>query len=263
MKMLSSLVENNGNTIKVDGFYEDAVPPTKEQWDSWREQAKDVDMEIAAKNLGVARFMADDPVQMMHDRNWISFNLDGIWGGNMYAGGAGAILPNKITSKHNIRYVPNMEGPDLVEKIKKQLIKNGYADVDVKLIGDVPWAMMNSDNEIGRAMQRTYQIMGIPHSPVRADWGIGGGGAAAGGYWPAYMFGNGEVGEKISPFKGVPIVMGGAGLGGRAHAANEYYVIEGAGKVYGMAGAEKAVALTMYAYAGKVPPGTAKPTTTN
>ena len=119
-------------------------------------------------------------------------------------------------------------------------IKNGYKDVDVKLIGDVPWAMMNSDNEIGRAMQRTYQIMGIPHSPVRADWGIGGGGAAAGGYWPAYMFGNGEVGEKISPFKGVPIVMGGAGLGGRAHAANEYYVIEGAGKVYGMAGAEKA-----------------------
>ena len=77
------------------------------------------------------------------------------------------------------------------------------------------------------------------------------------------MFGNGEVGEKISPFKGVPIVMGGAGLGGRAHAANEYYVIEGAGKVYGMAGAEKAVALTMYAYAGKVAPATAKPTTTN
>ena len=99
--------------------------------------------------------------------------------------------------------------------------------------------MMNSDNEIGRAMKRTYEIMGIPHAPVRADWGIGGGGAAAGGYWPAYMFGNGEVGEKISPFKGVPIVMGGAGLGGRAHAANEYYVIEGAGKVYGMAGAEK------------------------
>jgi hypothetical protein len=102
--------------------------------------------------------------------------------------------------------------------------------------------------------------MGIPHAPVRADWGIGGGGAAAGGYWPAYMFGNGEVGEKISPFKGVPIVMGGAGLGGRAHAANEYYVIEGAGKVYGMAGAEKAVATTLYAFAGKIPAAPAKST---
>ena len=30
----------------------------------------------------------------------------GIWGGNMYAGGAGAILPNKVTSKHNFRYQP-------------------------------------------------------------------------------------------------------------------------------------------------------------
>ena len=86
--------------------------------------------------------------------------------------------------------------------------------------------------------------------------------AAAGGYWPAYMFGNGEVGEKISNFKGVPIVGGGAGNGGRAHAANEYYVIEGAGKVYGMAGAEKAVATLMYAYAGKIPPAPAKPAPT-
>ena len=60
---------------------------------------------------------------------------------------------------------------------------------------------------------------------------------------------------------GVPIVMGGAGLGGRAHAANEYYVIEGAGKIYGMAGAEKGVALTMYGYAGKIPPAPARSTT--
>ncbi len=69
------------------------------------------------------------------------------------------------------------------------------------------------------------------------------------------------MGEKISNFKGVPIVGGGAGYGGRAHAANEYYVIEGAGKVYGMAGAEKAVATLMYAYAGKIPPAAAKPVT--
>jgi TRAP-type uncharacterized transport system fused permease subunit len=39
-------------------------------------------------------------------------------------------------------------------------------------------------------------------------------------------------------------------------------VIEGAGKVYGMAGAEKAVATLVYAWAGKVPPGPAKPAVT-
>ncbi|MEZ5293806.1 MAG: M20/M25/M40 family metallo-hydrolase [Vicinamibacterales bacterium] len=261
IKMLASLVSDDGNTPKIDGFFEGIRPLSSEQEASLREAAKNTDLKVAAENLGVARFMYDDPYQVLKTQRYgTSFNLDGLWGGNMYAGGAGAILPNKITSKHNFRYVPNMHGPDIVEKLKKQLVKNGYPDVEVKLIGDVPWALMNSDNEIGRAMQRTYEIMDIPHAPVRADWGIGGG-AAAGGYWPAYMFGNGEVGEKISPFKGVPIVMGGAGLGGRAHAANEYYVIEGAGKVYGMAGAEKAVATTMWAFAGKVPPkGGAKST---
>ena len=261
VKMLASLVSDDGNTPKIDGFYENIVPLTKEQESSLQAAAKSTDLKVAAENLGVARFMYDDPYQVLKTQRYgQSFNLDGIWGGNMYAGGAGAILPNKVTSKHNFRYVPNMNGLDIVKKLKAQLVKNGYPDVDVKIIGDVPWALMNSDNEIGRAMQRTYEIMGIPHAPVRTDWGIGGGGAAAGGYWPAYMFGNGEVGEKISPFKGVPIVMGGAGLGGRAHAANEYYVIEGAGKVYGMAGAEKAVATTMYAFAGKIPAAAKKST---
>jgi acetylornithine deacetylase/succinyl-diaminopimelate desuccinylase-like protein len=255
MKMLASLVSDDGNTPLIDGFFENIQPLTEEQVSSLKTAAATTDMKVAAENVGVARYIADDPFEMLKmQRYGTSFNLDGIWGGNMYAGGAGAILPNKITSKHNFRYVPNMTGPDIVKKLRAQLDKNGYKDVEVKVIGDVPWAKMNSAHAIGEAMKRTYEIMNIPHGQLRADWGIGGGGAAAGGYWPAYMFGNGEVGEKISPFKGVPIVSGGAGLGGRAHAANEYYVIEGAGKVYGMAGAEKAVATLLYAFAGKVPP---------
>jgi acetylornithine deacetylase/succinyl-diaminopimelate desuccinylase-like protein len=150
-----------------------------------------------------------------------------------------------------------MNGPDIVKKLRAQLDKNGYADVEVKLIGDVPWAKMNFDSDVARALKRSYEVMNIPHGEPRESESI-----AAGGYWPAYMFGNGPVGEKISPFKGVPIVGGGAGLGGRAHAANEYYVIEGAGRVYGMAGAEKNVATFVYAFAGKVP-AAAKPTTTS
>jgi acetylornithine deacetylase/succinyl-diaminopimelate desuccinylase-like protein len=255
MKMLASLVSDDGNTPLIDGFLDDMEPLTPEQTEELKTAAARTDLTIAAQNVGVARYIADDPFTMLKmQRYGTSFNLDGIWGGNMYAGGAGAILPNKITSKHNFRYVPNMTGPDIVKKLRAQLDKNGYKDVEVKVIGDVPWAKMNSATPIGEALKRTYEVMNIGHGELRADWSIGGGGGAAGGYWPAYMFGNGEVGEKISPFKGVPIVSGGAGLGGRAHAANEYYVIEGAGKVYGMAGAEKAVATLLYAFAGKIPP---------
>jgi hypothetical protein len=58
----------------------------------------------------------------------------------------------------------------------------------------------------------------------------------------------------------IPIV-GAAGYGSNAHAANEFYVIEGAGKVYGIAGAEKSVAAFLYNYAGKNSP--ASPVSTN
>jgi len=260
IKMLASLVSDDGNTPLIEGFYEGMQPIEKFQEAELRTAAQRTDLKVAADNVGVARFTSDDPFTMLKmQRFGTSFNLDGIWGGNMYAGGAGAILPNKVTSKHNFRYVPNMTGPGIVKKLRAQLDKNGYKDVEIKMIGDVPWAKMSADSDLGRAMKRTYEVMNIPHGELRSEWSIGGGGAAAGGYWPAYMFGNGEVGEKISSFKGVPIVGGGAGYGGRAHAANEYYVIEGAGKVYGMAGAEKAVATLMYAFAGKIPPAPVKP----
>ena len=263
IKMLASLVSDDGNTPLIEGFYEGMLPIEKFQEAELKAAAERTDLKVAAQNVGVGRFISEDPFTMLKmQRYGTSFNLDGIWGGNMYAGGAGAILPNQVTSKHNFRYVPNMTGPGLVKKLRAQLDKNGYQDVEVKMIGDVPWAKMRDDTDIGRALKRTYEVMNIPHGELRAEWSIGGGGAAAGGYWPAYMFGNGEVGEKISPFAGVPIVGGGAGHGGRAHAANEYYVIEGAGKVYGLAGAEKAVATVVYAWAGKMPPAPAKPTPT-
>jgi len=261
IKMLASLVSDDGNTPLIDGFYEGMLPIEAWQDAELKTAAARTDLKIAAENVGVARYIADDPYTMLKmQRFGTSFNLDGIWGGNMYAGGAGAILPNKVTSKHNFRYVPNMKGPDIVKKLRAQLDKNGYKDVEVKMIGDVPWAKMNSDHEAGRALKRAYEVMNIPHGALRADFGIGGGGGAAGGYWPAYLFGNGEVGEKVSSFAGVPIVGGGGGNGGRAHAANEYYVIEGAGRVYGMAGAEKVVAAMAYAFAGKIPPAPAKTT---
>ena len=54
--------------------------------------------------------------------------------------------------------------------------------------------------------------------------------------------------SSVAPVS-MPIAGGAAGHGGMAHAANEYFVIEGAGKVYGMAGAEKSVATILYNFA--------------
>jgi hypothetical protein len=61
------------------------------------ETARDGTSRPPPSELGVARYISDDPY--MQSSRWRSYetsiNLDGIWGGNMFAGGSGAILPNK------------------------------------------------------------------------------------------------------------------------------------------------------------------------
>jgi acetylornithine deacetylase/succinyl-diaminopimelate desuccinylase-like protein len=245
MKMLTSLVSADGNTPLVKGFTDGLERLSASETAQLKNAAAKVDMKVAAENLGVARFISEDPFTMLKmGRYGISFNLDGIWGGNMYAGGAGAILPNKITSKHNIRYVPKMNGLEIVKRVREQLDRNGYKDVELKIIGDVPWSKMSYDTDIAHAMNQMYDQFNIPHSEKSDVPTI------LGGYWPSYLFSNQEVGERVAPVA-MPIGMGGAGHGGNAHAANEYYVLEGAGKVYGMAGAEKSHAAIFYNFAGK------------
>jgi acetylornithine deacetylase/succinyl-diaminopimelate desuccinylase-like protein len=239
VKMLSALAAENGNKVLIPGFYDHIEPLTPAEHVKLAAMAKKIKLEEAAKNIGVARFIADDPlkaVTLMHYGT--SFNIDGVWSGNMFPGGSGAILPNTITSKHNIRYVPNMSGPDIVKKLRAFLDKEGYTDVKINVVGDVPWAKMKYDTDIARSVEKMFKIFNIDYQqPVKDEASI------LGGYWPAYLF----AAEPIN----IPIAAGMGGAGGNAHAANEFYVIEGANKMYGMAGAEKSVATVLYDYAGE------------
>ena len=239
IKMLSTLVADNGNKVLIPGFYDNIEPLTAAEKVSLETAAKKMKPDEAAKNLGVARFIADKPIDIVTmQRHGTSFNLDGIWSGNMFPGGSGAILPNTITSKHNIRYVPNMTGPDIVKKLRAYLDKEGYQDVQIHVVGDVPWAKQRHDTEIAKASDRMFDAFGAERRspPVENQASI------MGGYWPAYLF----SGDPIN----LPIAGGAVGSGGGAHAANEFYVIEGAKKTYGMAGAEKSVATVLYNFAG-------------
>ncbi len=241
IQMLASLISKDGNTPLIAGFNDHIEPLNEAEIAKLKDAASKVDMKIAAQNLGVARFISEDPLTMLKmSRYGTSFNLDGIWGGNMYAGGAGAILPNKITSKHNFRYVPNMNAQDLVKKLRAQLDKNGYPDVEIKVIGDMPWSRMTYNSDIARALMTSYDMFQIPYAkPPQTE-------SILAGAWPAYLF---TENKDIN----IPIVGGSAGYGGNAHAANEFWVIEGANKLYGMAGSEKSIAATIYAFAGKMP----------
>ena len=182
-------------------------------------------------------------------------------------------------------------GPDIVKKLRAQLDANGYQDVGINLIGDVPWSRgsNNPRNDISVAHSTTMAEFGLsPLDGMAAFMGIsrkeapansssgqpatsqpapkapGSGGLAslqpdvpevfgrniAGGYWPSYLFTDGEVGEKVGTVTmPMPASFGGLQAGGRAHAANEYLVIEGKGRTPGMASAEKYVVATVINFA--------------
>ena len=248
VKMLSSLVTDDGNRVLIPGFYDGADPLNDAEEAMFQSAAENLDMSIAAENIGVARFISDDPLTYLKSARYgISFNMDGVWAGNMYPGGAGAILPNRITSKHNMRYVPSMDGLDMVQKIRDYLDEQGYEDVEMTIIGDVPWSKSSYDNRAAHSLLRTYDIFGIRYrNPIEGE-------TILGGYWPAYLFSGRDGDFADGTDLSMPIVGGAAGHGGGAHAANEFWVIEGAGEVYGMAGAEKSIATFVYAYAGLLP----------
>ena len=237
IKMLATLVDDTGNRVMIDGFYDDIVPLTEAEEAILMEAAEDFDVEVAAERLGVARFISDDPYEVQKmSRYGQSMNLDGIWAGNMFEGGSGAILPNRIVSKHNFRYVPNQTGPDIVNKLRAHLDKHGYQDVEINVVGDVPWAKMDDNNELAMAVREMRETFGAGNpEPIYEE-------TILGGYWPAYLFA-GDVYD-------IPIASGYVGGGGGSHAANEYFIIEGAGNTYGMAGMEKSVVTSIYEYAG-------------
>ena len=278
IKMLGTLVSDDGNTPLVKGFFDNKEPPTPADVAQLKERAAKTDLVAMATNTGLARYKWDNPYMVLKAASFeTSFNLDGIFGGNMYAGGAGAILPNKLTSKHHIRYVPKMDGFDIAKKFRAQLDANGYKDVELKLIGDVPWSRGSSwDNDITRAGQKAIDVLAAvglgsyqspgsapsppPSAPRTTAWFMNSNGMGSdldteptGGFWPSYVWTDGEVGQKIGSIA-IPMGMGASIFGtvsaggGRAHGSNEYYIAESIDKNGGMANAEKGVVATIYEY---------------
>jgi len=223
IKALSTLVSKDGNKVLIEGFYDNVVAPSREDAELVAKLEKTFDEAALKDMIKVERF-----INNIHGKNVLlkylyspTLNIDGIWSG--YIGpGTKTVLPHKITAKVDVRLVPNMTVKEVLPKIRRHLDKHGFEEVKiVELEEGYGWAKTSVKTSAVQAVVKAYKEFGYepeiwPHIAGSA---------------PFCMFNQAPL--------NLPFVMGGIGHGGRAHAPNEYIVVEEGGPTGGLRTLEK------------------------
>ena len=220
---LSTLTKDNGNTVLVDHFYDDVIPPSPEDEELIKKLVETFDPEPFKQTMKVKKFVTEGTESLIKKLLYTStLNIDGIWGG--YIGeGSKTLLPHKVTAKIDIRLVPNQERDKMLPLIREHLDKNGYKDITIRLLDEgYNWSKVSVKEPVVQAMIKTCRSFGYepevwPHLAGSA---------------PFYLF---------SQVLNIPYVMGALGHGARAHSPDEYIVYEGNGNVLGLDGAQKSM----------------------
>ncbi len=232
---LATLTTPDGNTIQVPGYYDAIRSPTAEEQrlvNGWIKRNAGSEDAIR-KALGVERNIDGLTGRNLTARYLFSttMNINGMWTG--YTGeGMKTILPHVARARLDSRLVPNQTPDGQLELIRRHLMAKGFTDVKVRKLGGYAPAQTSVDTPIVQAAMSVFNKRGA--APAVAP--------RLGGSAPYYIFT-----ERL----GLPMVMGGLGHGGGAHAPNEYMVIEprAGSRIAGLAEVEKFYVDFLYAFA--------------
>jgi acetylornithine deacetylase/succinyl-diaminopimelate desuccinylase-like protein len=233
LQALNTLVEKDGHTPAVDGFFERARPLTAAQEQMVRDHAAKTAESTVKNVLGVLHWV--------HDANWVdslmlleskpTINIEGLVGGYTGPGGK-TVLPHQAVAKIDMRLVPDMTAADTLAKLKAHLARHGFADIEVNMSGGYDPTQTDRDSKLIQTQLATYSRLGVdPQLWPRSA-----------GSWPGYVF-------TDVPLK-LPAGHFGLGHGTGAHAPDEYYLIESIHpKVQGLDGAVTSFVEYLYALA--------------
>jgi acetylornithine deacetylase/succinyl-diaminopimelate desuccinylase-like protein len=233
VQALNTLVEKDGHTPAVEGFFDLAKPLTARQKEMVLAYAAEVPEDVVKKEFGVSHWV--------HDLNWQdsllrlysqpTINIEGLVGGYTGPGGK-TVLPHRAVAKIDMRLVPDMTAADTLAKLKAHLVKQGFPDIEVNMSGGYDPTQTDENSKFMQAVLKTYRKLGVkpqvlPRSP---------------GSWPGYRFTNPPLSLAAGDF--------GLGHGTGAHAPDEYYLIESTNpKVQGLDGAIGSFVEVLYALA--------------
>ena len=231
VQALNTLVEKDGHTPAVEGFFEKVKPLTAAQEQMVRDHAAKTPEASAKKSLAVQHWV--------HDKSWVdslilleskpTINIEGLVAGYTGPGGK-TVLPHKAVAKIDMRLVPDMTAADTLAKLKAHLAKHGFGDIEVNMSGGYNPTSTDPDSRLIKTQLATYRKLGLdPQLWPRSA-----------GSWPGYVFTDAPLNLPAGHF--------GLGHGTGAHAPDEYYLIESTNpKIQGLDGAVASFVEYLYA----------------
>jgi acetylornithine deacetylase/succinyl-diaminopimelate desuccinylase-like protein len=209
VQALNTLVEKDGHTPAVEGFFEHAKPLSDAQKQMVLTYAAAVPEHTEKEEFGVEHWVHDlswpDSLLALYSQPTI--NIEGLVGGYTGPGGK-TVLPHRAVAKIDMRLVPDMTAADTLQKLKAHLVKHGFADIEVNMSGGYDPTQTSADSAIVKAVLATYRRLGQSPQVLPRDAGS----------WPGYRF--------TSPPLSLPCAGFGLGHGTGAHAPDEYYLID-------------------------------------
>jgi acetylornithine deacetylase/succinyl-diaminopimelate desuccinylase-like protein len=229
VQALATLVSPEGDPA-IDGIMEKVRPATAQERAMLDEAAKRIDETTTKTSLSVDHWAHDAPWRQSLEElaTHPTVNIEGLVGGYTGPGGM-TILPHRAVAKMDLRLVPDMTAADTLEKLKAHLQKRGFGDIEVNMTGGYDPNSTSPDAKLIKAEMTVYKRSGIDPFlwPRNA------------GSWPGYLF-------TGAPLK-LPAGHFGLGHGMRAHAPDEYYVIESTNpKISGYDGAVRSYVDILY-----------------
>ena len=152
---LNTLVSPDGR-ILIRDYFDDVVPPQPRDialladlgWDETQLLRESGQTEFWGGRRGVEAL------------TWLylepTINLGGVSGGYVLPAQKG-VVPNFAAAELRCGLVPNQTPERVVELVRRHLAAEGFADIDVQLIGRNPWARTSVDSDLAQALARSLR----------------------------------------------------------------------------------------------------------
>ncbi len=233
VQALNTLIQPDGHTPAVTGFFDKAKPLTPAQLEMVKAVAARRSEAMMKQQLGVEHWAGDKNYldAMIALESQPTINIEGLVAGYTGPGGK-TVLGHRAVAKIDMRLVPDMTASGTLALLKDYLAKKGFGDLEVNMSVGYDPNQTSPDTKLIQAQMATYKKLG--QDPLL--W------PRSAGSWPGYIFTNPPLSLPAGHF--------GLGHGTGAHAPNEYYLIDSTNpKVSGLDGAVGSFVEYLYALA--------------